>query len=304
MPGVIPNVLAGGVLDRAHMRRVEPEWLAERLGDPASRVVLAAGTEIAVTADDPPHAARLALAAVPPAVGEPVFLGVEEGSALFGVDVTGVSGAELERVVAPGAMRGLRDVGALLSAGEGGIMAYATAILNWHRKHMFCAVSGHPSVMAEGGHLRVCTDPGCGAKHFPRTDPVVIMLVEDGERCVLGRQAIWPARRYSALAGFVEPGESLEDAVAREVGEEAGLAVDDVHYHSSQPWPFPSSLMLGFTARHAGGDLSIGDQELEDVRWFSRLELNAAVESGELLLPPRVAIARRLIDDWLAAGSG
>lgn len=300
----MPNVLAGGVLDRAHMRRVEPDWLAERLGDSDSRVVLAAGTDIAVTPEDPPRAARLPLAALPPKVGEPVFLGVEDDAALFGVDVSRVSAPELAASVAPGGMRGLRDVGALLSPGEGGMMAYATAILNWHRSHMFCAVSGHPSAMAEGGHLRVCTDPGCGAKHFPRTDPVVIMLVEDGERCVLGRQAIWPARRYSALAGFVEPGESLEDAVAREVGEEAGLAVGDVQYHSSQPWPFPSSLMLGFTARYAGGDLSVGDQELEDVRWLSRAELNAAVESGELLLPPRVAIARRLIDDWLAADSG
>jgi NAD+ diphosphatase len=153
--------------------------------------------------------------------------------------------------------------------------------------------------VTDAGHLRRC--PSCGAEHHPRTDPVVIMLVHDGDRALLGRQARWPRGRYSALAGFVEPGESLEEAVAREVAEEAGVSVGEIRYRSSQPWPFPASLMVGFHARFAGGDAVASDAELEDVRWFERGELRA-IASGEtdLHLPPPVAIARRLIDEWLA----
>jgi NAD+ diphosphatase len=147
--------------------------------------------------------------------------------------------------------------------------------------------------------VRTC--PRCGAQHHPRTDPVVITLVHDGDRRVLlGRQPTWPAGRYSALAGFVEPGESLEEAVVREIGEEAGVAVTAVRYRSSQPWPFPASLMLGFEAAYAGGDAHPHDHELEDVRWVSRAELARAVAGeGPLLLPPPLAIARRLIEGWL-----
>jgi NAD+ diphosphatase len=162
-------------------------------------------------------------------------------------------------------------------------------------------VCGTASLVREAGLLRVC--PSCGAEHHPRTDPVVIMLVVDGDRdrVLLGRQAAWPAGRYSALAGFVEPGESLEDAVAREVLEESGVEVTGARYVSSQPWPFPSSLMLGFEASYAGGSPVAADGELEDARWFSRSELeDAAAERGSFLLPPPLAIARRLIDGWLA----
>ncbi len=154
--------------------------------------------------------------------------------------------------------------------------------------------------MADAGYLRRC--PNCGASHHPRTDPVVIMLVVDRDRVLLGRQASWPQRRYSALAGFVEPGESLEEAVAREVAEESGVEVRDVRYIASQPWPFPASLMLGFIAEWAGGTPAVRDDELEDVRWFTREEVReAAAERGPLLLPAPVAIARRLLDVWLDA---
>jgi NAD+ diphosphatase len=148
--------------------------------------------------------------------------------------------------------------------------------------------------VAEAGFVRAC--PNCGAQHHPRTDPVVIMLVLDGDRVLLGRQPSWPAGRYSALAGFVEPGESLEEAVAREVREEAGVEIANARYIASQPWPFPSSLMLGFFADHAGGEPHVVDAELEDVRWFERDEL------ADTILPPPLAIARTLIDTWLAGG--
>ncbi len=216
---------------------------------------------------------------------ELVLLGVDgDGHAMFAAD----PGDEL-----PGERRGLRDLAPVLSQAEGGMVAHAVGLLNWHRRHRFCANCGAHSDAREAGHVRVC--PVCGTQHHPRTDPVVIMLVTDGDRALLGRQAQWPAGRYSALAGFVEPGESLEEAVAREVREEAGVRVADVRYRSSQPWPFPSSLMLGFSAQWAGGEPAVRDAELEDVGWFTR----AAIVGGDVLLPPPTAIARRLIDEWL-----
>jgi NAD+ diphosphatase len=216
---------------------------------------------------------------------ELVLLGVDaDGHAVFAAD----PGDEFA-----GERRGLRDLAPVLSQAEGGMVAHAVGLLNWHRRHRFCANCGTPTVAREAGHVRVC--PACGAQHHPRTDPVVIMLVIDGDRALLGRQAQWPTGRYSALAGFVEPGESLEEAVAREVREEAGVQVADVRYRSSQPWPFPTSLMLGFTARWAGGEAAVRDDELEDVGWFTR----AAIVDGDVLLPPPTAIARRLIDEWL-----
>jgi NAD+ diphosphatase len=207
----------------------------------------------------------------------------------------------------------LRQAAAILSREDGGLAAYAAALLNWHRRHHYCSACGRPSELVEGGLTRLC--PHCGAEHHPRTDPVVIMLVTDGDRLLLGRQAAWPSGRYSALAGFVEPGEALEEAVAREVREEAGVIVGDVTYVSSQPWPFPASLMLGFSAAYASGEAHISDDELQDVRWFSRAEIAAAAAAadsddwsapgtpggGPLRLPPSLAIARRLIDGWLAS---
>lgn len=283
-PLIAPNTFAGAALDRAGARRSDDAWLAERLADPASRVVLADEEGVLVDGDEP----RLVAPAELPAGVDPVLLGIDrEGRALFAAD----PGAAF-----PGERRGLRDLVGSLSQSDAGLLAHAVALLNWHRRHRFCANCGAATVMREAGHVRSC--PACGADHHPRTDPVVIMLVADGERVLLGRQARWPAGRYSALAGFVEPGESLEEAVAREVREEAGVEVTDIAYRSSQPWPFPASLMLGFTARWAGGEPVTRDEELEDVRWWSREEIREG--AGGLRLPPRDAIARRLLDEWLA----
>ena len=189
-----------------------------------------------------------------------------------------------------------------------GLVAYASALVNWARATRFCGICGLATTPRDAGHVRVC---GNGHQHHPRTDPVVIMLVIDGDRALMGRQASWPAGRYSALAGFVEPGERLEDAVAREVLEEASVAVRDVRYVASQPWPFPVSLMLGFHATYAGGEPAIGDHELEDVRWFTRAEVATATGGGDdwidgpdtdrLMVPPPTAIARLLLDRWVQA---
>ncbi len=284
MRGVVtPNTFEGARLDRATMRRRDPEWVAARLADESSRAVVAGPDAVLVDGD------RLALVPLD-GLPSPLLLGVQDGRALFAADGEGRDDLVSVREIAPE-----------LAQDEGGLLAYAAALLNWHRRHGFCSVCGTASEIREGGLLRVC--PACGAEHHPRTDPVVIMLVVDEERdrVLLGRQPSWPDGRYSALAGFVEPGESLEDAVAREVLEESGVVVTGARYVSSQPWPFPSSLMLGFEALYVRGDAVAADGELDDARWFTRTELlDAAAERGALRLPPALAIARRLIDGWLA----
>jgi NAD+ diphosphatase len=180
------------------------------------------------------------------------------------------------------------------------MLAYARGLMHWHARHRFCGVCGSPTESAEAGHVRRCTNPACAAMHFPRTDPAVIVLVTDGSRALLGRQKSWPPGMHSVLAGFVEPGESLEDTVRREVHEETGIVVDEITYHSSQPWPFPSSIMLGFTARAATTALHVDPDELESAAWFEREFLLNSPENESFKLSRRDSIARRLIDDWLA----
>src|SRR5690606_4413961 len=173
---------------------------------------------------------------------------------------------------------------------DAGLLAYARAMILWRQRHRHCGSCGAATRSESAGHVMKCTNPDCGAEQFPRLDPAVIVLVTDGERALLGRQASWPAGRYSTVAGFVEPGESLEDAVAREVREETGVEVDAVDYHSSQPWPFPSSLMLGFTAHASRTDILRVDDELEDVRWWTRAE----IAGGAVGLPFTHSISFRL----------
>lgn len=231
--------------------------------------------------------------------GDRLYLGREADTAYFAVD------APLPRRF--GAQpKGLRDVGAVLSDRDAGLLVHAVALANWHATHRFCPRCGAATVPARGGSVRTCASDG--SEHFPRTDPAVIVLVTDGaDRCVLGRAPAWPERRFSTLAGFVEPGESAEQAVVREVEEESGLRVRDVVARDSQPWPFPCSLMLGFRAV-CDGNLQPDprDRELAEVRWFTREELRAAggwgVAVGDVLLPPPVSIASRLISDWIAEG--
>jgi NAD+ diphosphatase len=275
---------SGAALDRASAERRRPEWLAERRADSRARAVLM--SERGIWLDG----SRLLLAAPSE---EALFLGIADGMPLFAEDV---SAAEPEE----GRPAGLREAATELPADEAALAAYAGSLLAWHRRHRFCANCGQPTEPRDAGHERHC--PACDAHHFPRTDPVVIVRVTDAEdRLLLGRQARWPEGRFSLLAGFVEPGETLEEAVRREVAEESGVELGDVSYIASQPWPFPSSLMLGFSALAAAGDPAPGDDELAEVRWFERDEVEVAARGeGELALSPRYSIARRLIDAWLA----
>ena len=193
---------------------------------------------------------------------------------------------------------GLREVGALLGDRDAGLFVHAVALANWHATHGRCARCGATTTVEAAGHVRRCT--ACGTEHFPRTDPAVIVLVtDDAGRALLGHNPQWPANRYSTLAGFVEPGESAEHAVVREIKEESGVDVVDVRYLGSQPWPFPSSLMLGFTARAIDPDaVQVDGEEISDARWFSPADLRDAVASGEVLFPPSVSIARKLVEHW------
>ncbi len=275
-----PNTFTGAALDRAGDRRRDDAWVAAQREDPEARAVMAGRDGVHV------EDGRLALVPLGQVAGEPLLLGLDERGPVFAAEA------------GDGPLLGLREAAASLPQADGGLAAYAAALLTWHRRHRFCANCGHQTDVREGGHVRRC--PSCGAEHHPRTDPVVIMLVLRGDEVLLGRQPTWPPGRYSALAGFVEPGESLEEAVAREVREEARVEVGPPRYVSSQPWPFPASLMLGFVAPWISGEPQIGDDELEDVRWFTRANVQDAIaERGPLRLPPPLAIARRLIDGWL-----
>jgi NAD+ diphosphatase len=270
-----PVTFAGGALDRAADRRSDEAWLAAARNDPRARALVVGSTGVALAGEAPDL--------VPLDGREGSFLGIAEG------------GAPLFVVTAPGdaELTGLRDAAAILSQADAGLVAYASALAHWHETHRYCSVCGEATDVRDAGHSRRCPN---GHVHHPRTDPVVIMLVSDGGRLLLGRRPPWPPGRYSCLAGFVEPGESLEAAVAREVLEEAGVTVGAVEYRHSQPWPFPLSLMLGFEAAYASGEAHVADAELEDVAWFARDEILA----GTPLLPPPFTIARRLIDGWLA----
>ena len=224
-----------------------------------------------------------------------------DGTAHFAVDLSHLDEAEAA-ALHPAGFVDLRAIGPLAGRADGAIMAYARGLMYWQRRHRFCGVCGSACVNAQAGHVRRCSDPSCGASHFPRTDPAVIVLVTHGCRCLLGRQKSWRAGMRSTLAGFVEPGESLEEAVIREVFEESGAVLRRPTYQSSQPWPFPASLMLGFRAEAESLALDVNRQELDDAGWYARGWLRDSPEDDGFRLPRRDSIARRLIDDWLAEG--
>jgi NAD+ diphosphatase len=289
----------GMSLDRAQMLRKDPAWVSRQLRAPESRVV-AAGADAVLVDASAPRLARLPLAPDRQADDEAILLGLEDEVALFAIDLDPLRLSDPDALAEDTRVVSLREAGAELPQSEGGLAAYAAALLNWHRRHRFCPNCGGSTAVVEAGYARRCLT--CQAMHFPRTDPVVIMLVESHGRLLLGRRAGWPDPRYSVLAGFVSPGESAEEAVLREVREESGIDVYRPVFVTSQPWPFPSSLMLGFETQADGGEPVNHDGELEDVGWFTREEVlsAAAEENTKLVLPPPISIARVLIDRWVA----
>ena len=246
----------------------------------------------------------------------PVLLGVddESGAARFAINVSGALDPLAALDLPDGAaFADLREASVTLDADDAGIAAQARSLIDWHSRNRHCAVCGARSAPVQGGISRTCVE--CSAEHFPRTDPVVITVVNDGRRCLLGRQASWPAGMFSALAGFIDHGESIEDAVRREVREEAGIEVRAIRYHSSQPWPFPASLMIGCHADAETSAIDMDEFEMDDVQWFTRDEIMEALEGppativgepargGALSLPGPMAIAHTLIRAW-AVSSG
>jgi NAD+ diphosphatase len=301
---VDPNFFAGGEFDRAGLHRKDDAWLAAQRAHAEARVVPVWRTSSLIVPGDRPSALTLPLGRLLDGPGQEVFLlGLVGGIPYFAVDVSAIEEPLAHTLFAEsgGELAELRDIASLLPRREAALLAYARALVEWHRRNPRCASCGAPTEAREGGHVRVCTAPGCDAHHFPRTDPAVIMLVTRGTSCLLARRAGNKLPMYSTLAGFVEPGESLEEAVAREVMEETGIAIGEVHYHSSQPWPFPTQLMLGFYAEATGGTLMLCPDEIADARWIERAELKALLAEPKppLMLPRGISIARRLILDWL-----
>lgn len=288
------NVFAGAFVDRWGHRREDPAWLATKIISEDARFV-AVWRDRCLSIGEPPRLLLLKHPQVDQYLQpkESIFLGLFDGKPAFTLEIDNDA---VEPYADRGEFHDLRYLGSVLPADEANLAAHATALITWHRLQKYCGQCGSPTRAESGGNTRICTEDKCAKTIFPRVDPAIIVLVSDGNECLLGRQSNWPEGRYSTIAGFVEPGESLEDAVRREVQEETNIAVGDVHYHSSQPWPFPASLMLGFTALSESRDIKLNDGELEDARWFSRKELR----SGFPKLPYRLSIARRLVDDWLA----
>jgi len=221
-------------------------------------------------------------------------------SPIFVLDLSDMDEDNARQIGGPDAhFAELREVGPMIDGADGSVLAYARAMIYWNNRHLFCGKCGSPTVLVKLGHQRSCCDSACGELHFPRTDPAVIMLVQNGGHILLGRQAIWPQGMYSTLAGFVEPGETIEHATAREVFEEVGIKIGQISYQHSQPWPFPSSLMLGMRAHALTTELKINTDEIEHAQWFSKEEL-LNFDKQDKFLPRKLSISRRLIDDWLA----
>ncbi len=299
-----PNVYTGSPLDRAGEKRDDQVWIDAARSHPQSlfAVVWRARNLMRGTADGQPEAVFLTAAAARPlhdgdADAPWAFLGLREGVPVFSVDLSAADDPAPLLPANGGEFTDLRAVPGLLPGHDASVLAHARGLMHWRSRHRFCGICGGACEPRSAGNVMLCTQ--CNTSHFPRTDPAVIMLVTQGDRALLGHSKRFPnSTMYSTLAGFVEPGESLEEAVAREVFEEAGVRVGAVHYHSSQPWPFPASIMLGFYAEGLTEKITIDPGELMDAQWFSRDQMRNHRDHG-FMLPRGDSIARRLIEDWL-----
>ena len=303
--GLPPLQYSQAFIDRLAERRDDAHWLEQALGQPDTRLIAVRESHSLLSLAQPeqPRAVRLRASQIAE-YGEAVFLGMEQQRALFAVDVSDEDHLALDSAAR---FVELRRFGPLLERNDANLLAYARAMLYWHRTHRYCGRCGAPTHSVSGGHRRRCSDSGCGQLSFPRTDPAIIVLVEhpDNEagppRCLLGRSAHFPPGMYSTLAGFVEPGESFEQTVRREVYEESGIELGSIRYLASQPWPFPGSIMIGFHAAASTTTIRRNDDELEDVHWFGLDEIDQFGQPGDyeaLCLPRLDSIARFLIEAW------
>ncbi|PLY15119.1 MAG: NAD(+) diphosphatase [Sedimenticola sp.] len=294
------NHYSGCRLDRMDAQREDSTWLERVIDSDQTQILpLWRNRHPVSSGSQPKVCTRGELGKLLSAQTEQIFLGMDSDNHPW-------VAVDLSHLAQPPSLAGaeqqtewfdLRKFGTLLDHASGALLAYARAMVHWNAHHRFCNRCGHPAIMLRAGHQRQCTNSACAHQIYPRIDPAVIMLIHHGDLCLLGRQPQWPAGRHSVLAGYVEPGESLEDAVRREVQEEVGIDIEAIHYHSSQAWPFPSSIMLGFYARAKDLAISLNDNELESAAWFDRDSIRQG--SSGLLLPSRDSIAYRLIGDWL-----
>ena len=291
---------ADDTIDRVAERRDDRVWLDERLRHPATRFLTVAAGRHPITGGEARRPYFLGAGDLEdPPRGEPILLGVRGGTTYFAIDVTDAPPPFPSHVT----LLTLRDVIPDLGHADSAMLAYAGALVHWHRTHRFCGACGRPTAPGRGGHVRLCTGAHCERQHFPRTDPAVITLVVAGDRCLLARRRTWASGRRSTVAGFVEPGETLEHAVAREVLEEVGVRVGEVRYRGSQPWPFPQSLMLGFRATAGSTGITVDGDEIAEADWYTAECIRDETAAGTLVLPPTDSISRRLLDDWLIEGA-
>ncbi|MGH7154983.1 MAG: NAD(+) diphosphatase [Acetobacteraceae bacterium] len=304
IPASRPNVYSSSPLDRAGVRREDAAWIEAQFNHADTLFVPVWRSRNLVSGMDEgrPEAVFVPATAAAGLRGQGApwaFLGLLDGRAVFAIDVSGVEDPAPLLPEGLGSFVDLRTVGWGVARPEAAVLAHARGLMHWRSRQLFCGACGAPCEVRSGGHVMRCT--ACKAEHFPRTDPAVIMLITRDDRVLLGHSQRFPrANMYSTLAGFVEPGESLEEAVRREVLEESGIAVGHVWYHSSQPWPFPGNVMLGFYGEGLTEEIVVDDTELIDVQWFSRAQLRQPEAHG-FLLPRPDSIARRLIEDWLGA---
>ena len=299
-----PHVFAGNPLDRGESERRDEERISNRARDSRSRFLPMSDLNVLITVNAQPELGWFSFNELKQ-IGydsNPIFLGLLEETAYFAVDISNLDDAVSQlQSSANWKFEDARAAAEMITRPEAGILAQARSQLDWHNRHGFCSVCGHRTAMQRGGQIRQCTE--CEDKQYPRTDPVIIVVVTDKDRCLLGqsRGRMSRTNRYSALAGFVDQGESIEEAVTREVMEEAGIRIKNIRYHSSQPWPFPSSLMIGCHAEALTTDILMDAEEMTDVKWFDRAEVLLALEgkSEKLAVPGPIAIAHHLIRAWV-----
>jgi NAD+ diphosphatase len=301
----LQNTFTTTGIDRVTDKRRDDQWLAARLEDETSLFIPVWRLENLFSAAEGAQPLYLSHHEVSECIPTPestILLGVIGNRAYFALGLPSDASTPPVCLTDLGQFQDLRQMASVLNGDDATLLAYARAMTYWHCRHRHCGVCGSPTKSIEGGFQRVCTNDKCRNQHFPRTDPAIIVLVTCDDHALLGRKPIWPKGRHSTIAGFVEPGETLEEAVIREVGEETGVRVREMTYHSSQPWPFPSSLMLGFTARAASAEIQVDHDELENACWFTRGELRRKLTNGQIGLPAPISISFRLIEDWFDAG--